>query len=175
MGVSPGGSLSKPIRTTASALESERDNVMSDENSCDDVYQSMLDEHAHLRRMLDELHQLFSGPAAAESTVAQRVASLQSVIDEHFRTEELSGCFGEMVSQAPRFASKVEQLIVEHTELSAKVEQLAKMADEYDGSETQWKELAQAFQAFRERLLQHENVENELLQSVFTEDLGSKD
>jgi hemerythrin-like domain-containing protein len=148
---------------------------MSDENSCDDVYQSMLDEHAHLRRMLDELQQLFSGHAAAKSAVVQRVASLQSVIDEHFRTEELSGCFGEMVSQAPRFAPKVEQLIMEHSELAAQVGQLATMAGEYDGSESQWQELGQAFQAFRERLLLHESVENELLQSVFTEDLGSKD
>jgi hypothetical protein len=76
---------------------------------------------------------------------------------------------------APRFADRTTLLRDEHAALRADLAGLTARAGEADVSDAWWQELLAGFHEFSKALMQHETKENELLQDVFDEDVGSKD
>ena len=148
---------------------------MSGPDPVDQCYEEILREHSKLRTILDELKQLLFDRAAPIGDVAGRLTDLQSLVSSHFKAEEASGCFPNMVSHAPRVSSRVEDLIAEHGELNVAVNELVTHAAECAGGADDWELISVRFTEFTTKLMQHEMVENELMQEVFTEDIGSKD
>jgi hypothetical protein len=80
-----------------------------------------------------------------------------------------------LVNYAPHVADKVQTLIAEHNDLSDEIKELVVWVRDREGVSENWDELSARFTEFDEKLTQHETIENELLQEVFTEDIGSKD
>lgn len=148
---------------------------MSDTNSPNESYEEILREHEKLHGLLDALRRLFAERTGPFGEVAARLSEFQELVESHFRTEEDSGCFGDLVNHAPRVSDKVETLIAEHNELSVDLSGLVELASGAQGSAEDWEEANTRFESFTARLMQHETVENELMQEVFTEDIGSKD
>ena len=148
---------------------------MTNSDPVDEAYEHMLREHARLRGLLDELGRMLSERSAAITDVSGRFTELQALVSHHFRTEEESGCFGNMISHAPRVSERVEILIAEHGSMSVEIEELVVRASDCRGTHDDWEEIGRRFHRFCGRLMNHETVENELLQEVFTEDIGSKD
>ncbi len=148
---------------------------MSNADSDRKCYEALLEEHVKLRGLLAELKQILAERSAGISEVSRRLRELSELIDDHFRTEEDSECFAEMVSHAPRVSDKVNDLIAEHGELRVEIAGLVELAAECDGAAACWERIGAEFARFTERLMRHEEVENELVQVVFTEDIGSKD
>ena len=148
---------------------------MSDANQNRDCYDKILAEHAKLRSLLDAVKDLLFERTAPMSELVNRLTELEALVGNHFQTEENSDCFDNLVHQAPRVSERVEVLIAEHGELTVQVHELVVLAETSSGTSDQWDQINMAFTEFTERLLHHEMVENELMQEVFTEDIGSKD
>ncbi len=148
---------------------------MSDADSTRKCYEVLLEEHVRLRAMLAELTEILRERTADVAQLLRRLRELSELIDEHFRNEEDSECFAELVSHAPHVSEKVNVVIAEHGELRAEVAGLIQRLADCDGSTGCWDQFCAAFSRFTETLMRHEETENELVQVVFTEDIGSKD
>ena len=103
------------------------------------------------------------------------IQQLHDQVDVHFQAEEASDCFPDLVSNAPRVSERVAILLAEHGELRAEIHQIVQDAVHRQGTAEDWDQLATVVQEFTAKLLSHERVENELVQEVFTDDIGSKD
>ncbi len=148
---------------------------MSDTNAHNDAYNELLRQHSKLRGLLDEIKLLLFERQCPFSEVASRLQDLREQVDVHFRTEEDSGCFGDLVNHAPRVSEKVVSLIAEHNDLSTEIHEIVERASSGIGQVSDWDEVSTMFGEFTAKLVNHETVENELMQEVFTEDIGSKD
>lgn len=148
---------------------------MSDADSVKKCYEVLLEEHVRLRGLLAELKQILLERSAEISEVSRRLRDLSELIDDHFKAEEESQCFAEMVSHAPHVSDRVNDLIAEHGELRAEIAGLVDLSGEDEGTAAGWEKIGGDFAQFTEKLMRHEEMENELVQFVFTEDIGSKD
>lgn len=148
---------------------------MTDTDSSQAAYEEILAQHVRLRSLLDDIKQLLFEQSVAFSEVANRLLQLREMVVDHFQTEENSGCFGEVVNHAPHVSERVAALIGEHEDLIGELRDLEARAVDCPGVNADWEEVGARFGEFMARLMQHETLENELLQQVFTEDIGSKD
>ena len=105
----------------------------------------------------------------------ERLRQLRDLVDSHFVAEEASDCFPDLVSHAPRVSERVKIMLAEHGELRAEIQGLVQGTEACRGSTEDRDRLAAGFQTFAAKLMHHEQTENELVQEVFTDDIGSKD
>jgi len=145
-------------------------------------YERALAEHKQLRARLEETERAIEETEQATQALvefAQRAAALLSQLADqmtaHFAAEERSGYFQDLIEQAPRMASKTQELLAEHAELAAEVNRLAEQARQASAASASSGAFADAFRAFSKKLLHHEHAENTLMQEVYTRDIGSKD
>lgn len=139
------------------------------------MFEALLEEHTKLRGLLRGLEQTLAERSRSKTEVAAQFRELGELIDSHFHTEEASDCFPELVSHAPRVSERVSIMLAEHGELRAAIHLLVEDAARSAATPEDWDRLAAGFQAFAAKLLEHERSENELVQEVFTDDIGSKD
>lgn len=140
-----------------------------------EVYQEMLREHEELRALLGKVNQLTSDCTASVSEVRETVNALCHHIQAHFEAEESKGYFAEAVLQAPRVSERVAALEAQHVLLREQLTKIAEVVGAFEATGDDWKVLAEHIHQFSVDLMHHENKENELLQEVFTDDIGSKD
>ncbi len=139
------------------------------------AYLGMLREHDELRSVLGEVSEVTTACKASVAEVQKVITALCEHIGAHFEAEESGGYFSEAVLQAPRVSERVAALKAEHDELRKQIAGLADFVTGFDASSEHWKQLGEQVHQFSVELMHHENKENELLQEVFTEDIGSKD
>ncbi len=140
-----------------------------------DKFEVMLEEHAKLRELLRELEQTLAERTRSKKELSAELRELDELIDSHFHTEEASDCFPELVASAPRVSERVAVLLAEHGELRAAIHLMVEDAAQSGAAPEDWERLSTDFQAFKAKLLHHERSENELVQEVFSDDIGSKD
>jgi iron-sulfur cluster repair protein YtfE (RIC family) len=148
---------------------------MTQENKQHEVYQEMLREHEELRALLGKVNQLITDCTASPSEVQETVHALCHHIQTHFETEESEGYFAEALMQAPRVSERVAALKAQHVQLREQLAKIAEIVGAFKATGDDWKVLAEHIHHFSVDLMHHENSENELLQEVFTDDIGSKD
>jgi iron-sulfur cluster repair protein YtfE (RIC family) len=148
---------------------------MSNEESAHEAYEQVLRGHHELRGLLAQLHRLLADRAAAMTDIASNVSTLQQRLQEHFRIEEEGGYFVEAVDLAPRVSDRVAALEREHSQLLRQIQELHRFAGYCSGAAGERQKLEVDFHEFSGSLMRHENVENELLQEVFNDDIGSND
>ncbi|NLX56787.1 MAG: hemerythrin domain-containing protein [Planctomycetaceae bacterium] len=134
-----------------------------------------LEEHTKLRRLLSDLKDKLAQQSAAFREVVDTIQQLGDQIDVHFHAEEASDCFPELVNTAPRVSNRVATLLAEHDELRAEMHQIVQGTRSRSGTAEDWEQLASQVEVFTGKLMAHERAENELVQEVFTDDIGSKD
>ncbi len=81
---------------------------MSDADSVKKCYEVLLEEHVRLRGLLAELKQILLERTAGTAEVSRRLRELSELIDDHFKAEEGSQCFAELVSHAPHVLGQSE-------------------------------------------------------------------
>ncbi|MHB8866546.1 MAG: hemerythrin domain-containing protein [Pirellulaceae bacterium] len=140
-----------------------------------ETYQELLEEHAKLRGLLQDLERIFTERSEPLSDVLRRLVQLQDLVDLHFAAEEESDCFPDLISHAPRVCDRVKVMLAEHGELRSEIHQLVQQGKKRGEDAANWDRWADGFRAFAAKLMTHEQTENELVQEVFTEDIGSKD
>jgi hemerythrin-like domain-containing protein len=139
------------------------------------MYDALLEEHTKLRGLLRVVTQMLTERSGSIAEPGAKLRELGDLIDSHFHEEEASDCFPDLVSHAPRVSERVSIMLAEHGELRAAIHQIVQDVTQCSGTPDDWQRLAAAFQAFSTKLLHHEQTENELVQEVFTDDIGSKD
>jgi hemerythrin-like domain-containing protein len=140
-----------------------------------DPYELLLEEHKQLRSLLSEVGAMFTQKSLPIKDLGGKLQQLDDQVNVHFHAEEASECFPELVSNSPRVSDRVMTLLAEHGELRVEIHDLVHDSLRSDGTDDDWRRLAAAFEQFAAKLLSHERVENELVQEVFTDDIGSKD
>jgi hemerythrin-like domain-containing protein len=148
---------------------------MPDMDSQKDAFQLLLEEHTKLRGLLNDLREMVQQQSGSIQEVAGMIQQLHDQVDVHFQAEEASDCFPDLVNAAPRVSDRVVILLAEHGELRAEIHQLVQDARRRSGTTDDWDQLARLLQDFTGKLLTHERTEDELVQEVFTDDIGSKD
>jgi hemerythrin-like domain-containing protein len=136
---------------------------------------AVLDEHVHLRELVDELRWTFAEQRGSPSVVAGMLSTFERALRSHFQHEEHGGYFTEIVEIAPRMDRQVQRLFLEHNEFAQFVGDLRDRAITGDGSRAWWLELAERFDGFVERFFQHEHAEDALLLETYDRDIGTKD
>lgn len=93
-------------------------------------------------------------------------------VGDHFRTEEESGLFTELVGSEPRFQRAIENLIEEHRELQQSLDEIRRMAAACAGVDVG---LSVKIRNWIDRLLHHEFSENDLIQDAVDSDFAAAD
>jgi hypothetical protein len=126
--------------------------------------------------LLDDLRKLEEAarPASGESLkgLFTRLAATHAHLTRHFRFEEQDGYMDEVRKREPRLERAVEQLAEEHRRLAHALDALTEEAGE---AESLGEPLRQKVREWVERVRQHEDRENDLVQDAFNLDIGPED
>ncbi len=148
---------------------------MKNADSVNECYDAMLRDHVRLRSMLEETKQVLIERSVDISDLHGKLVELNELLVEHFRIEEESGCFSGVISHAPHVSDKVGLLLAEHGEMQVELDRLVEYVAQCEGTPEAWQKIVADFEELNEKLMQHESEENELVQKVFTQDIGDKD
>ena len=108
------------------------------------------------------------------NSVRDSLLSLDSHLKTHFAFEEFGGFMEEIVAVSPNASPQVERLKQDHQTIHAESEKLCRIArGGAPSSETA--QLRKKILHLLERLNRHEHSENELVQRVLMDDLGTTD
>ena len=133
-------------------------------------------EHEELRSLLAQVHHLLAEQVESKAVVAEKIQLLFKHVAAHFEEEEeeANGFFDQLVERAPQIADRVEQLRSEHGKMLVEMGRLSHLVSESAASDW-WTRLQTEIHDFSKSLMHHENSENELLQKVYDDDLGTGD
>jgi len=140
-----------------------------------EIQERIRQEHERLRDLLGQITREMSARKGTAADLAQQLRSLRDQLHAHFVEEEEHGFFDQITSQAPRLSGQTEKLCEEHVDMLDKLDKLVGQAEQGDGSDDWWSGLVKAFHDLSRELMQHEHEENELLQKVYSDDIGEKD
>jgi len=132
-------------------------------------------QHCQLHAVLQALQNRIKSQDHPDRSLISLLNALATHLQTHFEFEEAEDYFPELTLQAPRFGRRIEQLIAEHREMLEEVGELVEMAKRAFEGKCEMRSIAQGFESLQEKLTAHEHNENELLQIVYTEDIGTHD
>ena len=135
--------------------------------------ESVLEQHAALRRLMGEIQLLLGAPAGPE-TSRRLLASLEELLprlEAHFAHEEDSGLFASIVEKKPEAAHTCAHLAGEHGAFLTRVERLREAA----GGSASLDELRMPLAALVADLRAHEDVENELVNEALDGSVAAQD
>jgi iron-sulfur cluster repair protein YtfE (RIC family) len=141
----------------------------------------VLCEHRDLHAAISAVRSLLREPGYPgvdrSEPLAAELCRLRDHVACHFRQEERGGFMEESAVRLPRLARRVRQVLAEHPplleELDALVSESRFMADRRPADVSKhWNALSSNFEAFAQRLVDHERHENAVVQEGYNEDLG---
>jgi len=148
------------------------------------------DEHihpigAHIQRQHHELQRLVRGighffmhpPVDASlddrsTQVCEMLAQLRHNLADHFSQEDDCGFMEEAVARLPRLGSCVLMLEKQHPEFLSELDHLILSVKAEQMTAEAWGRRADEFARFAQALFEHEDIENQILQEGFNDDLG---
>ena len=137
-------------------------------------FESVLEEHRHLRDLIRLLQLSVLHPHPNVSVTRRLLDDLDTSLRTHFEHEEHGGYLHDAVSAAPHFASLAICLLEEHVDLLSTIVALRRLcvsASEDDD----WSKFADAFAQFYRRFDEHEVAENRLVQDAMLRDMQAED
>ncbi|TWT74547.1 Hemerythrin HHE cation binding domain protein [Posidoniimonas polymericola] len=148
---------------------------MTDETKPDLAQPIIQSEHEELLSLLRSLKRRLDGPAWGDQMVASLLDSLREHLDTHFTYEESEDGFDHLARRAPWTSDRIDALVAEHRRLMASACDLASRARSGPRTVPVWQELQNGFERLHDDLVAHESKEHDLLQEVYTQDIGDKD
>ena len=132
-------------------------------------------QHKVLRKMIAEVQGTLESQSDSFDILSSQLSVLAQKLQEHFIEEEEGGFFDHIKKRAPQLSTDSTQLEEEHVDLLGQIRDLIAKAATCEGSESWWQGLKTDFHDFSKLLMQHESLENQLLQRAYGEDIGSHD
>jgi iron-sulfur cluster repair protein YtfE (RIC family) len=105
----------------------------------------------------------------------RRLAALERFLTAHFAREEGRGYLAEALAAAPRYQNRARRLCAQHGELLREIREIRELALQAHLSAEGWTDVYQAYDAFTERLVLHDEAENEIMARAVLDDLGPGD
>jgi len=140
------------------------------------VYDRIRDEHVALRDKLGRIHSVLASEEISEKEIQRLLEEFHAALKLHFAgEEEVEGFFEDVVTRAPQLASRADRLYHEHEDLLQRADELCRFAAAGSPSLTWWRELSCRCHEFSRDLMHHESEENQLLQAVYQDDIGTTD
>lgn len=143
------------------------------------IAEQLQQEHQRISAAAKEVKDLVERPVSPRegdsgwmNSVRDSLLSLDSHLKTHFAFEEFGGFMEEVVSVSPNSSPQVERLKQEHQTIHAECDKLCRMAS---GGSQQTSELRKGTLHLLELLNRHERAENDLVQRVLMDDLGTTD
>jgi len=138
-------------------------------------FDRILCDHEKLRGLVADIRVLLDASQNRESwrsDLAQSLRHFQTALVEHFRVEEDPAGFDEIVEQFPRASNAIEGFRADHAQMLKDLDGLvAAVEGEKVGDES----LIEATAALLDGFDKHEAAETALVQSLYTQDIGTKD
>ena len=144
----------------------------------ENIGEQLQQEHQIIGAVAKELKALVERPESPHeesgwvNSVRDSLHSFDSHLKTHFAFEEFGGFMEEVVGASPNTSPQVERLKQEHQTILAESQRLCRMADRGSSKTSQ---LKKKILHLLEILDQHEHAENELVQRVLMDDLGTTD
>lgn len=145
------------------------------------IAEQLQQEHQMIEAAAKELKALVERPVSPNeeqstwtSSVRDSLLSLGSHLKTHFAFEEFGGFMEEVVSASPNASPQVERLKQDHQAILAESERLCRGA-RGGSSYSETTQLRRKILHLLELLNRHEHAENELVQRVLMDDLGTTD
>lgn len=143
------------------------------------IAEQLQQEHQMIGAAAKELKDLLERPVGPQegqsawlNSVRDSLLSLGSHLKTHFAFEEFGGFMEEVIGVSPNSSPQVERLKQDHQTILAESERLCRMAS---GGSQQTSQLRKRTLHLLERLNRHEHTENDLVQRVLMNDLGTTD
>lgn len=137
-------------------------------------FDSILDEHHHLRDLVRLVQLSVLHPQPSGNVILRLLDELHSALHVHFEHEERDGYLQDALAAEPRWSLLAGQLLEEHGEFlaaNATLRQLCAAASETGD----WSEFADAYAQFCRRFDAHEAAENRLVQDAMNRDMQAED
>jgi hypothetical protein len=167
--------IAKSISVVVS--QEERSMPALTKNIAEQLYQ----EHQMIGAVIKELRDLLEGalsqdqePSARSNSVGEGLLSLNSHLKTHFAFEEFGGFMEEVVAASPNASPQVGRLKKDHQDILAESERLCRMA-RAGSLPSEVSQLRREVLHLLDLLNRHEHAENELVQRVLMDDLGTTD
>ena len=145
-----------------------------------ELFETILQEHRQLMQQINGLRQFWSevnelgqGPKFEE--MGSRIKELRDSLTAHFEDEECDGYLAVALDVAPRFTQQASELQRQHQQFLEVLDRFIERLQTCDPSIHCWQDARQEFEDFLDQLREHEQAENTIVQSAFTEDLSSGD
>ena len=145
------------------------------------IAEQLQQEHQMIGAAAKELKDLVERPVSPDeeqsnwlTSVRDSLLSLGSHLRTHFAFEEFGGFMEEVVGASPNSSPQVERLKLEHQAILVESERLCRMARGGSPS-SKASPLRKKILHLLELLNRHEHAENELVQRVLMDDLGTTD
>ena len=108
--------------------------------------------------------------------LAERLMKFHDRLFRHFRYEESSGMFEELVREYPHTAHVVDALGKDHDRILGSLRALLTSCMTYaEGKQPENPQLRRWTASVMEQLSEHEQQETEMMQRAYTEDIGAGD
>ncbi len=137
--------------------------------------QGLYEEHRHLAQSLAEFRRVLARKHVGQGTVVAYLVELKEHVELHFTHEEDDGYFSDALLEAPRLDVRAAGLLQQHPEFLQCLDCMRASAEDGDGADAWWMDIAAQFDDFTQRFRQHEAAENTLLLEAYTEDIGAED
>jgi hypothetical protein len=137
-------------------------------------FDSVLDEHRHLRDLIRLLQLSMLHPRPSSVVMQRLLDELDAALRTHFEHEEHGGYLHDAVSAAPRLSMLAVRLLEEHADFLAATVVLRRLCNAAAES-GDWSEFADAYARFCHRFNEHEMAENHLVQDAMLRDMPAED
>ena len=124
-------------------------------------------------RVVERIEACASDPAPRRAR--RQLAAFERQLAAHLAREEGRGHLAVALEVAPRYRNRAARLRSEHADLVLEMRRIRTLALEAGASADAWADVHQACDAFVERLVAHEEAENEIMARAFLDDLGCGD
>jgi iron-sulfur cluster repair protein YtfE (RIC family) len=145
------------------------------------IAEQLQQEHQMIGVAAKELKDLVERPVSPHeeqsnwpNSIRDSLLSLGSHLKTHFAFEEFGGFMEEVLGASPNASPQVERLKQDHQTILAESERLCRMTREGSLS-SEASQLRKKILHLLELLNRHEHAENELVQRVLMDDLGTTD
>lgn len=138
----------------------------------------MLSQHLRLRLLLRAIDEVLSAPGEQSeghplgSALVVLVTDLHRELPPHFEFEERDGYFQDVARLAPELSKDLDWLKGDHADLLERSSALLELSRGVLDRSRRWAEARGAFAALSSRLVRHEHKENDIMQEVFSLDIG---
>lgn len=148
---------------------------MASEPSPPNALPVIQNEHQELLSLVKSISRRLAGQPWQDPMVPSLLDSLREHLESHFEYEESDDGFDHLVQKAPWVEPRVDALIAEHRKMLARACDLSAEARSSDRTAGRWERLKESFDTLEDELCVHEAKEHDLLQEVYTQDVGDKD